>query len=52
VLPGDTEDSLAARVLATEHCIYPTSVDWFVRDRLRIQNGVVHQTDAAPQLLR
>jgi phosphoribosylglycinamide formyltransferase 1 len=52
VLPGDTEDSLATRVLATEHRIYPISVEWFVRDRLRIQHGVVHQTEGAPQLLR
>jgi len=52
VLPDDTEDSLAARVLATEHRIYPISVDWFIRDRLRIQHGVVQQTEGAAQLLR
>jgi phosphoribosylglycinamide formyltransferase 1 len=51
VLPGDTEDSLAARVLATEHLIYPASVGWFVHDRLRIRNGVVQQTEGAPQQL-
>jgi phosphoribosylglycinamide formyltransferase 1 len=52
VLPGDTEDSLAARVLATEHRIYPTSVGWFVGDCLRVERGAVHQTEGAPQLLR
>lgn len=52
VLPDDTEDALAARVLASEHRIYPTAVGWFVHDRLRIRNGVVQQTDGAPQLLR
>jgi len=31
VLPGDTEDSLAARVLAREHEIYPAALAAFVR---------------------
>jgi phosphoribosylglycinamide formyltransferase-1 len=52
VLPCDTEGTLAARVLVTEHRIYPASIGWFVRDQLRVQNGVVHQTEGAPQLLR
>src|SRR5689334_20746002 len=34
VLPGDTEDALAARVLAQEHRIYPHAVRWFCEDRL------------------
>lgn len=41
VLPGDDEDSLAARVLRQEHRIYPLAVRWFVEDRLVIENGVV-----------
>ena len=28
VLPGDTEDTLAARVLSREHVIYPRAVRW------------------------
>ncbi|MDR1064541.1 MAG: phosphoribosylglycinamide formyltransferase [Azoarcus sp.] len=36
VLPGDDEDSLAARVLAEEHRIYPQAVRWFVEGRLSI----------------
>ncbi|MBI2312058.1 MAG: phosphoribosylglycinamide formyltransferase [Betaproteobacteria bacterium] len=36
VLPGDTEDALAARVLSHEHRIYPQAVRWFLEDRLRI----------------
>lgn len=36
VLPGDDEDSLAARVLVQEHRIYPQAVSWFVADRLSI----------------
>ena len=51
VLAGDTEDSLAARVLATEHRIYPQAVSWFVRGRLRFRDGLVQQVDGAAQLL-
>ncbi len=36
VLPDDTEDTLAARVLAQEHRIYPQAVSWFCEDRLTI----------------
>jgi len=36
VLPDDTEDTLAARVLAQEHRIYPQAVRWFCEDRLTI----------------
>jgi phosphoribosylglycinamide formyltransferase-1 len=32
VQPDDDEDTLAARVLATEHRIYPRAVRWFVED--------------------
>ena len=38
--PGDDEDTLAKRVLATEHVIYPQSVRWFVEGRLRVVAGV------------
>jgi phosphoribosylglycinamide formyltransferase-1 len=34
VLPGDTEDGLAQRVLEQEHMIYPRAVRWFVEGRL------------------
>jgi phosphoribosylglycinamide formyltransferase-1 len=36
VLPEDTEESLAARVLAQEHRIYPQAVRWFCEERLRV----------------
>jgi phosphoribosylglycinamide formyltransferase-1 len=36
VLPGDTEDALAARVLAQEHRIYPQAVRWFCEKRLSL----------------
>jgi phosphoribosylglycinamide formyltransferase-1 len=51
VLPADTEDSLAARVLATEHRIYPQAVSWFVRGQLRLHGTLVQQADGAAQLL-
>ena len=41
VLPGDTEDALAARVLRQEHRIYPLALRWFAKDRLVIENGIV-----------
>jgi len=41
VLPGDTEDSLAARVLAEEHKLYPYAVRLFIEDRLSIEQGGV-----------
>jgi phosphoribosylglycinamide formyltransferase-1 len=39
VLPGDTPDVLAARVLAKEHRIYPLAVRWFAEGRLRLGAG-------------
>ena len=44
VLPGDDEDSLAARVLRAEHRIYPQAVRWVAEGRLVIENGVVRVT--------
>ncbi|MCG6951248.1 MAG: phosphoribosylglycinamide formyltransferase [Betaproteobacteria bacterium] len=37
VFAGDDEASLAARVLAAEHRIYPAAVRWFLEDRLRVE---------------
>ncbi len=51
VLPGDDEHSLAARVLATEHVIYPLSVRWFVDGRLQLCQRRVRQLDGASQVL-
>jgi phosphoribosylglycinamide formyltransferase-1 len=39
VLPGDTEDALAARVLATEHIIYPRVLGWLAERRLSWRAG-------------
>jgi phosphoribosylglycinamide formyltransferase-1 len=39
VLPGDDEDTLAARVLRQEHVIYPRVVSWFAQGRLVFRDG-------------
>jgi phosphoribosylglycinamide formyltransferase-1 len=36
VLPGDTEESLSARILAEEHRLYPEAIRLFAGGRLRI----------------
>lgn len=41
VLPQDDEETLAARVLAQEHRIYPQAVRWFFEGNLVIAGGVV-----------
>lgn len=53
VEPGDTEATLAARVLDAECRLYPTALRWIVHERLRIdERGLVTQLDGEPQLLR
>ena len=39
VLPDDTEAALAARVLATEHQIYPRVIGWIADGRLQWRSG-------------
>ena len=39
--PGDTEERLAARVLAEEHRIYPQVVRWFLEGKLKLEDGRV-----------
>lgn len=51
VLPGDTEDLLAARVLAREHVLYPRAVRWLVSGQLRLDGGLVSQIGGEPQLM-
>lgn len=41
VMAGDTEDALAARVLAAEHRIYPQAARWLAEGRVRLEGGVV-----------
>jgi phosphoribosylglycinamide formyltransferase-1 len=39
VLAGDTAETLAARVLAVEHKIYPLALKWLAEGRLQITDG-------------
>lgn len=41
VLPTDTPSELAARVLKTEHQIYPLAVEWFIQGRLHMAGNRV-----------
>ncbi len=41
VLPGDTEDSLSARVLVQEHLLYPRAIRLFIDDKLSVEHGQV-----------
>lgn len=41
VLPEDTAETLATRVLQHEHRIYPQAVRWFLEDRLTLINSRV-----------
>jgi len=51
VLPGDTEEKLSARVLETEHRIYPQAARWLAQGRLRFTpRGTVEVADAAPRM--
>jgi phosphoribosylglycinamide formyltransferase-1 len=48
VLPGDDADTLAARVLAGEHRIYPLAVGWFAAGRLRLGADGRPELDGQP----
>ncbi len=39
VLPGDTEDGLAARVLAEEHRLYPLGLELVAGGQARLEGG-------------
>lgn len=51
VRAADTAESLAARVLAQEHLIYPRAVRWLLDGRLVIRDGVVRVEGADAQLV-
>jgi phosphoribosylglycinamide formyltransferase-1 len=40
VEPGDTPESLAARVLQQEHRIYPQAIRWYAEGRLELKDGI------------
>jgi phosphoribosylglycinamide formyltransferase-1 len=47
----DSEGTLAARVLAREHVLYPLAVRWFVEAALHVEHGLVRQLRGEPQLI-
>jgi phosphoribosylglycinamide formyltransferase-1 len=51
VLPGDSEESLAARVLQQEHVLFPRAVRWFLDGKLVIEKGLVRVKGDDAQLL-
>jgi len=46
---GDDEATLAARVLAAEHVLYPRAVGWFVKGELELKDGRVTHRGQEPQ---
>ena len=51
VLADDTPDTLAARVLAQEHVVYPAAVRWFLDGRLVVAEGRVRVKGSDAQLV-
>jgi phosphoribosylglycinamide formyltransferase-1 len=51
VLPGDSEHTLAARVLGREHLLYPLALRWLVEGSLRLRDGIVTQIHGESQLM-
>ena len=48
VLPEDTEEVLAARILSEEHRLYPKAVQWFAEGRLALSGRQVTVAGAPP----
>lgn len=48
VLPNDTEASLAARVLAQEHRLYPAALAWLAAGHVALRNGRAELTACMP----
>jgi phosphoribosylglycinamide formyltransferase-1 len=48
VLPDDTEDALAARILKEEHRIYPQAIQWYAEGRIEVVGRKVLVKGAEP----
>jgi phosphoribosylglycinamide formyltransferase-1 len=48
VLPGDTEETLSARILGEEHRIYPRAIQLYAEGRLKVSGRHV-RVDGSPQ---
>ncbi len=51
VLPDDSEETLAARVLQREHMLLPRCVRWLCEERIELVNGRVAVRDLPPDAL-
>jgi len=51
VLPGDTSETLASRVLEREHVLYPRALRWIVDGQLLRDGAIVRHTLGEAQLL-
>ncbi len=51
VLPDDTADTLAARILRQEHRLYPRVVRWFAEGRIGLRDGKAAVSGAEETLL-
>jgi phosphoribosylglycinamide formyltransferase 1 len=51
ILPADTEATLAARVLAREHLLYPLALRWLTEGSLRLHDGIVTHVHGDSQLM-
>ena len=51
VLVDDNEGTLATRVLAQEHVLYPRAIRWLVEESLECADGVVRHLDREAQVL-
>ncbi len=51
VLQSDDEDTLAERVLALEHVVYPRAVRWWAQGLLQLERGLVRQLAGEPQVV-
>lgn len=45
VLPDDTAQTLAARVLVEEHALYPRAIRWFLDGQLTLEDGKVRRKE-------
>lgn len=46
IIPGDTEQSLASRVMLREHVIYPLAARWYLQGRLRLEGKCAYLDEA------
>jgi phosphoribosylglycinamide formyltransferase-1 len=51
VLPDDSVETLAARILVEEHRLYPQVLGWFAEGRVRIVDGRLHLEDSGAGLV-